>query len=172
MTNGSPSDDSSSAGLVLQVRGTPHAQPRPRFVRRGRGPVRVVSTASKGAQLWRDAVERAALEAVRNVGGPEAVRAMFPGAVQIRLLFTFQGAPEGAPHTGKPDTDNLTKLVLDALVRAGAIGGDDCRAATVDARKMVGGSAGCSIEVRPLSGLPSPFKWHVDKPDWLGQSVL
>ncbi len=70
-------------------------------------------------RAWKDSVEKHFRDAV----GP-----MFPpleGPVALALAFRMpmprswskrrQGVMAGAPHTGKPDADNLAKAVMDAL---------------------------------------------------------
>lgn len=122
-------------GIVVSMGGTPRPQPRPRFVGG-----RVISTASRKAKGYATALERRAREAVANLGGGDAVKAAFAGhALALRLLLSFY-TPDttrwGKPHTIRPDADNCAKLVTDCLMRAGALGGDDSRVASVTVQKV------------------------------------
>jgi Holliday junction resolvase RusA-like endonuclease len=137
-----------TSGLMLTVRGTPRAKARGRAVGG-----RIVSTTNAKEKLWRAAVERAAREAVQNAGGVEAVRAMLAGGVAVDAVWWFETSKAerwGRPHLARPDKDNLEKLVLDALTKAGALGGDDCRAAGGSQMKLWAQRGGMAALVRPI----------------------
>jgi len=130
------SEDDAPSGLVMWIGGVPRPQPRPRFVGRG-----VVSTTGK-AKRWRDQVRAVGRDAVANAGGPEAVKDMLGDRVRVKMRFVL------SPRS-RADADNLAKLVLDALMDAGALGGDDRRVTTLEVEKVVGGWQGCQVEIRP-----------------------
>ena len=101
--------------IILDVQGIPRPQPRPRFVRG-----RVVSTADANAKRWIATVEAGARGLVELRGKQSG-----PLAVAIGFRFpTKDKARHGKPHTFRPDVDNLAKLILDCLMRAGLIGDD------------------------------------------------
>jgi Holliday junction resolvase RusA-like endonuclease len=152
---------------MVQVRGTPRgrATARPGHVSRAVDPKIL---------LWRDAIRRAAAEAVQNAGGREAVAAVLkaPG-VAVDFVFWFEARYVqrcGKPHTAKPDGDNLAKLAMDALVFAGLLGGDDARASTITVRKQWAMRGGMVALVRPIAEEPAqraPTAPAGDAPGWL-----
>lgn len=101
----------------FQVRGLPKGQPRPRaFVRGGKARVHDPST----AEGWKSAVVAAGAEhrPTSPIEGPIVVELEFFMPRPARLLRKKDPA-EAIPHTAKPDIDNLTKAVLDALTHDG-----------------------------------------------------
>lgn len=134
-------------GLTLTMAGTPRPQPRARHVGG-----KVVSTADPKARAFRDALQGRALEAVSNVGGAAALAVAWGGrALVVDLAFTFPTRFRlrwGKPHAHKPDKDNLEKMVLDCLGRAGALGGDDSRVASGVTSKIWGPVGRTAITVR------------------------
>jgi Holliday junction resolvase RusA-like endonuclease len=101
--------------IMLDVQGVPRPQPRPRFVRG-----RVVSTADANAKRWIATVEAGAKALVQMKGKQS-------GALAVTIVFRFptrDKARHGKPHTSRPDADNLGKLILDCLMRAGLIDDD------------------------------------------------
>lgn len=154
--------------LLVTLNGDPIGWPRPRFVHG-----RVIPAIGK-AKRYATALERAAREAVANLGGAEVVREAFARhglSVLVSATFATRHVQRhGLPHTHKPDSDNIAKLI-DCLVRAGALGGDDSRVAVLTVRKIWGASGSLSVLVSvvdadgPKTARPS----RVDaKPDWLG----
>ena len=120
---------------MLQVQGIPRPQPRPRFARG-----RVISCADANAKRWISAVEAKARE-LRHQDAP------LKGGLFVGLAFTFpasKGRQEGDPHTSRPDADNLAKLVLDCLMRAGLIG-DDAIVSSLMIKKSYGADPGVLI---------------------------
>lgn len=134
---------------MLQVQGIPRPQPRPRFARG-----RVISCADANAKRWISAVEARARE-LRHQPGP------LKGGLCVCLEFTLptkQKSLEGTPHVSRPDADNLAKLILDCLMRAGLIG-DDAVVSTLVVRKTYGFAPGVLIVVgedKRLPDLPAP----------------
>jgi Holliday junction resolvase RusA-like endonuclease len=101
--------------LHVYVDGVPRPQPRPRFVGG-----RVVSTAGKNAQVWKNRIIGALVAARKG-----AARIERPVAMVARAMFsTTDKRLWGKPHTNRPDKDNLEKLVLDAMVKAGTLKDD------------------------------------------------
>lgn len=130
---------------------------------------RVVTTTKPKEKLWRLAVERAAREAVANRGDPVP---LFTGPVRVTLRFTFEPpATErqriGQPHTHKPDKDNLEKLVLDAMQRAG-IFKDDGQVAQGPVEKWWGERAGVVVLAEPIDAPRAQAPIEADDPPaWL-----
>jgi Holliday junction resolvase RusA-like endonuclease len=103
--------------ILLDVQGIPRPQPRPRFIRG-----RVVSTAAANAKRWIATVEAGAKALVQMKGKQS-------GPLSVAIAFRFPTRDKtrhGKPHTSRPDADNLGKLILDCLVRAGLIDDDAC----------------------------------------------
>lgn len=155
--------------FTFSAAGTPRPKSRPRFVKG-----RVVSTASAHEKLWRLAVERAVVAAVVNSG--RAVP-LFAGPVVLRCRFTFEPPASepgriGTPHTLKPDTDNLEKLVADAMERAGVFR-NDSQVVCATTEKWWGVRAGVAVVVEPVGAEPAPVTASVDPspPDWLMQGL-
>jgi Holliday junction resolvase RusA-like endonuclease len=149
--------------LIFRVHGTPRPKARPRFVGG-----RVVTTVGPKEKLWRAWVERAAKEAVANRGDPAPI---FLGAVRVRMVFTFKPPQSGRdrvgkPHTQKPDAENCSKLVLDAMERAGVFK-NDSQAAQAPPEKWWGMNAGVVVTVEPIDAERAPSAAELDCPDWL-----
>lgn len=161
-----PQHDDIISGLVVTLAGDPIGWPRPRFVHG-----RVIPATGK-AKRYASALERAARDAVANLGGTDAVRMAFAShglAVSISATFATRHVKRhGLPHTHKPDGDNIAKL-MDALVRAGAMGGDDSRVADLTVTKLWGPTGSLSFVVRPVADKPSPARPVVgaQAPAWL-----
>lgn len=165
------SPELAKAGLCVSLEGTPTARPEPR----GGGSRRVVN-APKAVKRYILALERQTKTAVENVGGAEVVRATFgQRPLLVRIVWSFPTKIEdrwGQPHLFKPDVDNLEKLVLDCLKRAGAFGGDDCQVATVQKAKEWDLSGWLWVLIKPLD-LNTRAKKGEDvaglklAPDWL-----
>jgi len=103
--------------IILDVQGIPRPQPRPRFVKG-----RVVACADPNALRWIATVEAGAKELLKLRGkqsGPLAVAIGFRFPTKVKARW-------GKPHTFRPDVDNLSKLILDCLMRAGLIDDDAC----------------------------------------------
>ncbi len=138
------------AVILIDVKGTPRPQPRPRFVRG-----RTVSTADANAKRWIASVEAATRAALAEHGQQT-------GPLSVLLSFHFPTPKKdrhGLPHTHVPDADNLAKLVLDSLMRAGLFK-DDSAISCLVARKTwaASPSAGVSITIGPdrRVSLPQP----------------
>jgi Holliday junction resolvase RusA-like endonuclease len=137
---------------MLHVDGIPRPQPRPRFVRG-----RVISCVDANAKRWISAVEAKARE-LRHQDAP------LKGGLFVGLDFTFpagKGRQEGEPHTSRPDADNLAKLVLDALMRAGLIG-DDAVVSCLMIRKSYGAKPGVLIYLNQDRRAPA-----IQAPHWI-----
>lgn len=120
---------------MLHVQGIPRPQPRPRFARG-----RVISCADANAKRWISAVEAKARE-LRHQDAP------LEGGLFVGLVFTFPAGAkrqEGEAHVSRPDADNLAKLVLDCLMRAGLIG-DDAAVSQLLIKKSYGAEPGVLI---------------------------
>jgi Holliday junction resolvase RusA-like endonuclease len=137
------------SGISVWVDGAPKGQPRPRaFVFRGHARVYDAGT----AEGWKAAVATALK--------PWA-QARMEGPLRVALCFQFlrpashrtgKGAlRKGAPvaHTGKPDTDNLAKAVLDCCSAIG-IWHDDAQITDLLVTKDYDDQReGCAVTIQP-----------------------
>lgn len=143
---------------LISVPGVPRPQPRPRFVRG-----RVVSTADANARRWIASVVAAAARVAREKGKAT-------GPLSATMGFTFPTKDQSRwrnPHLSRPDADNLAKLVLDALMKAGLIQ-DDSTVSCLSVVKAWGSQAdaGLVLTIGPHRMLPVPPK-EMDRPDWI-----
>lgn len=145
--------------ILLNVHGHPRPQPRPRL---GRG--RVVSTLSPLARRWIAQVEAAARQAAREHDKPA-------GPLFVTLDFrlpTPKKARHGLPHTFVPDADNLAKLVLDSIMRAGLIGDDSAVSCLLVRKSWASPShAGVGVTISKHLKLPDSLT-EPPRPDWVG----
>lgn len=139
--------------ILLTVQGHPRPQPRPRVFRG-----RAVSTADPKAKAWSDSILRAAhaAKAMQDLSGPLAVTLAF-------RLPTADRKRWGAPHLSVPDTDNLAKLALDAMQRAGLIANDSAVWSLVvvktwSAPDDAGMTAALSVTAGEASAVPDAVK--------------
>lgn len=168
-------------GITFTLKGTPHPQPRPRFVGG-----RVVSIASPKVKAYATALRRAAWAAVENFGGSDALKAAFGDhGLSLWLLASFNTkarSRHGQPHTARPDGDNIAKLAADCLMRVGAFAGDDSRIVDWRIQKVWGPEAFLSVRIsvaphlgacRPFTSAARPVKMNLAEtvlkaaPDWL-----
>jgi Holliday junction resolvase RusA-like endonuclease len=136
--------DPADLGLRIDVRGKPMAQPRSKSVNRGpRAGIYTPATADG----WKTLVALAVRELPRREGGQV-----------LWLKFDFErpkghygakGLRASAPelHEQKPDTDNLGKSVLDAMVDAGFLP-DDRLVVGLFITKEWSTAGGCQITIR------------------------
>jgi Holliday junction resolvase RusA-like endonuclease len=116
----------------------------------------VISCADANAKRWISAVEAKARELRHQDRALE-------GGLFVGLEFTLptkQKDLEGQPHISRPDADNLAKLVLDCLMRAGLIG-DDATVSCLLIRKTYGQAPGVLISIgedRRAPQIPVP-RW-------------
>lgn len=137
--------------IMLFVDGIPRPQPRPRFVRG-----RVISVADANAKRWISAVESKARE-------PRHQDAPLKGGLFVGLDFTFpagKARQEGEAHTSRPDADNLAKLILDCLMRAGMLA-DDAVVSQLLIKKSYGAKPGVLIY------LNEDRRSHRPAPHWI-----
>lgn len=120
------------SALSFFVRGEPKGQPRPRAFARKMGAVHVARFYdSDVADAWKRAVYLGVIEAANKAGwqvttGPVAVTLQF-AMPRPKSHFGAKGLKPSAPqaHVGKPDADNLAKLILDQATRTERIWRDD-----------------------------------------------
>lgn len=145
--------------ITFQVCGTPVGQPRPRAFARKMGNTFVARLYDAGtAEAWKAAVVAAGVR-VRNPSP-------FPGAVSLSITFHMP-RPKGhfrtgkhagelrdnAPfwHTGKPDTDNLAKAVMDALTVIGGFWHDDAQVSQLTVVKHYALLPGANIIIQSVT---------------------
>jgi len=142
--------------LTFQVTGEPKGQPRPRAFARKMGAIHVARFYdSDVADEWKRAVFVVVLDAA-NLGKWE----MTTGPIIVQLRFAMprpkshhgaNGLKPSAPkfHVGKPDVDNLAKLILDQITRSGRIWRDDSQVVSLDVEKVwsAGDEHGCSVAI-------------------------
>jgi Holliday junction resolvase RusA-like endonuclease len=113
------------------------------------------------AKAYAEALQVRAREAVTNLGGANALAlAWGERALAVDILCQFPTTNTtrwGQLHIQKPDGDNLAKMVLDCLQRAGALGGDDSRAAICNTTKRWGADGFMTVTVR-LVATQSPTR--------------
>ena len=143
--------------ITFSANGTPRPQPRPRLARG-----RVVSVADANAKRWIATVESSARLALAGT-------AKATGPLRVDMLFrmpTKEKPRHGKPHTFRPDSDNLAKLALDAMMRAGLIA-DDATVSHLEIRKVWCADAGADFVVSVDGGMPS-HSTALPPPDWVG----
>ena len=147
--------------LTFQVTGEPKGQPRPRAFARKMGNVHVARFYdSDVADAWKSAVQIALLEMATQTRweltlGPVAVELRF-AMPRPKSHFGAKGLKPSAPvhHSGKPDADNLAKLVMDQITKSGKIWRDDSQVVSLTAHKLwaSGNESGCSVLIA-LAGI-------------------
>ena len=145
--------------LTFQVTGEPKGQPRPRAFARKMGAVHVARFYdSDVADEWKSAVQIALLEMATQTRweltlGPVAVELRF-AMPRPKSHFGAKGLKPSAPvaHVGKPDVDNLAKLILDQLTRSGNVWRDDSQVVSLTVHKFwaVANEQGCSVSISTL----------------------
>ena len=145
--------------LTFQVAGEPKGQPRPRAFARKMGNVHVARFYdSDVADVWKSAVMLAIIEAAKLhkwalTLGPVAVELRF-AMPRPKSHFGAKGLKASAPvqHIGKPDVDNLAKLILDQITRSGCVWRDDSQVVSMRSDKFwaTGAEQGCSVSISTL----------------------
>ena len=142
--------------LTFKVYGEPKGQPRPRAFARKMGAVHVARFYdSDVADAWKGAVQSALLDAA-NASRWEYTL----GPVFVEIVFAMprpkshrgaKGLKASAPnyHVGKPDVDNLAKLVLDQITRNTRIWRDDSQVVVLAVKKAwaVSEGHGCAVRI-------------------------
>lgn len=145
------------AVIMLSVEGTPRPQPRPRLARG-----RVVSTADANAAKWKATIQDAARVALQG-HGPVA------GPLSVGMEFTFATPKKdrhNRPHTFVPDVDNLAKLALDAVVKAGLVK-DDSAVSCLVVRKTWAKAGGMVMTLSEDRRVVLPEPPVDDHPRWV-----
>ena len=142
--------------LAFFVRGEPKGQPRPRAFARKMGNLHVARFYdSDVADAWKRAVYLGVIEAANKAGwqvttGPVSVTLQF-AMPRPKSHFGARGLKPSAPqaHVGKPDADNLVKLILDQATRTERIWRDDSQVVSLTVHKFyaVGSEQGCSVSI-------------------------
>jgi Holliday junction resolvase RusA-like endonuclease len=114
-------------------------------------------------KAYAEALQRAARAVVLNAGDRRVQQAFGGHALAVSVLWQFPTPRQerwGQLHAFKPDCDNLLKLALDCMQRAGALGGDDCRVAAGVTRKEWArfGRVSILIELAAPDGTPA-VRW-------------
>lgn len=142
--------------LTFSVQGEPEGQPRARAFARKMGAIHVARFYdSDVADRWKNAVTLAVIEAARKDKWLPTLH-----AVSVSLNFAMprpkshfgaKGLKPSAPvhHVGRPDADNLAKLVLDRITRSERIWRDDSQVVSLTVHKFyaVGSEQGCSVSI-------------------------
>ena len=88
-----------------------------------------------------------------------------PWSVAIEYVYSLKTAPKrmgGLPKATRPDLDNLTKLVLDALTESGVAFADDGQVAILQVRKRharAGEDAHVRLVFEPAEGEGGRWTW-------------
>jgi Holliday junction resolvase RusA-like endonuclease len=87
--------------------------------------------------------------------GPVAISMCF-SLPRPKSHFGAKGLKTSAPvhHSGKPDADNLAKLVMDQITKSGRVWRDDSQVVSLTAHKIwaSGNESGCSVLIA-LAGI-------------------
>lgn len=147
--------------LAFTITGEPKGQPRPRAFARKMGSIHVARFYdSDVADEWKRAVQIVVLDAsiVQKwplTLGPVAISMCF-SLPRPKSHFGAKGLKASAPvhHSGKPDADNLAKLVMDQITKSGRIWKDDSQVVSLTAHKLwaSGNESGCSVLIA-LAGI-------------------
>jgi len=147
--------------LAFQVHGEPKGQPRPRAFARKMGAIHVARFYdSDVADAWKQAVQIVVLDAsiVHKwplTLGPVAISMCF-SLPRPKSHFGAKGLKPSAPvhHSGKPDADNLAKLVMDQITKSGRVWRDDSQVVSLRVEKLwaSGNGSGCSVLIA-LAGI-------------------
>jgi Holliday junction resolvase RusA-like endonuclease len=147
--------------LAFTVTGEPKGQPRPRAFARKMGSVHVARFYdSDVADEWKRAVQIVVLDAsiVHKwplTLGPVAISMCF-SLPRPKSHFGAKGLKPSAPvhHSGKPDADNLAKLVMDQITKSGRVWRDDSQVVSLRVEKLwaSGNESGCSVLIA-LAGI-------------------
>ena len=140
--------------LAFTITGEPKGQPRPRAFARKMGAIHVARFYdSDVADDWKRAVQIVVLDAAivhkwLLTLGPVAISMCF-SLPRPKSHFGAKGLKASAPlhHSGKPDVDNLAKLVMDQITKSGRIWKDDSQVVSLTAHKIwaSGNESGCSV---------------------------
>jgi len=140
--------------LAFTVTGEPKGQPRPRAFARKMGAIHVARFYdSDAADEWKRAVQIVVLDAsiVHKwplTLGPVAISMCF-SLPRPKSHFGAKGLKASAPvhHSGKPDADNLAKLVMDQITKSGKVWRDDSQVVSLRVEKLwaSGNESGCSV---------------------------
>lgn len=136
--------------LVFLVEGTPIAQPRHRSTRNGRHYI----PKEHKVHAWKDAIRQdsAGARPAKPFRGPLELTLEFVLPAP-KMLGPVDDAGLPPPCDRKPDIDNLTKAVMDAMNDQG-FWIDDAQVATLIVSKRYAQSAEnphCLVSVRPLT---------------------
>lgn len=88
-----------------------------------------------------------------------------PWSVAIEFVYALKSTPKrnfGLPKATRPDLDNLTKLVLDALTESGVAFADDGQVAILQVRKRharAGEDAHVRLVFEPAEGEGGRWTW-------------
>jgi len=154
-------DEREMSTLAFTITGEPKGQPRPRAFARKIGAVHVARFYdSDVADEWKRAVQIVVLDAsiVHKwplTLGPVAISMCF-SLPRPKSHFGAKGLKASAPlhHSGKPDADNLAKLVMDQITKSGRIWRDDSQVVSLRVEKLwaSGNESGCSVLIA-LAGI-------------------
>jgi len=147
--------------LAFTITGDPKGQPRPRAFARKMGNIHVARFYdSDVADEWKQAVQIVVLDAsiVHKwplTLGPVAI-SMYFSLPRPKSHFGAKGLKPSAPvhHSGKPDADNLAKLVMDQITKSGKVWRDDSQVVSLRIEKLwaSGNESGCSVLIA-LAGI-------------------
>jgi Holliday junction resolvase RusA-like endonuclease len=154
-------DEREMSTLAFTITGEPKGQPRPRAFARKMGSVHVARFYdSDVADEWKRAVQIVVLDAsiVHKwplTLGPVAISMCF-SLPRPKSHFGAKGLKASAPvhHSGKPDADNLAKLVMDQITKSGRVWRDDSQVVSLSVGKLwaSGNESGCSVLIA-LAGI-------------------
>jgi Holliday junction resolvase RusA-like endonuclease len=107
------------------------------------------------ADAWKNAVTLAVIEAAQKDKWAVTLHAVslsvWFAMPRPKSHFGAKGLKPSAPvyHAGKPDVDNLAKLVMDRITRSERIWSDDSQVVSLTVHKFyaAGNEQGCSVSI-------------------------
>lgn len=150
--------------IAFTVPATPVAKGRPRTAVVG-GRARIF-TPSQTDRAERDFVALAAPYApARPITGPVILRLIFVMPIpRSRPTWSREAAASGRVYPrGPKDTDNLGKLVQDALNRSGRWWVDDAQVQRIDWQKVYGAAPETRVELEEIAEPRSAVEWKAQQ---------
>jgi Holliday junction resolvase RusA-like endonuclease len=146
--------------ISIKIQGVARPKQSARFVK---GRAIPIAATNAHLKVWTAAVKSACRRELDAGAEPLAG----PISMEVRFYFPTNKAERwGLPHTHRPDADNITKGLMDAIKSSGIISVDDSYIAGIDAMKLWSKDAGTVVTLRAWGSAATLS----DNPDDLGVS--